>query len=150
MKAIDLLKRKTAANVKRMADAYDRGGIINIGRNITIYWGNSAMHWAVNWWTKKYGYICWRPAIGRQKAYFYVSPNGTPWASTFYIGPDKDEYVQSRIRKTCFGHNWDPDGWDEEYQLSLYEIMRGINRSVSWSRWQYAKYQMEHPDGVDG
>lgn len=61
------------------------GGHISIGP-ITIY-GENAMHWAVNVKTKRWGYICFRlpfRCFGRwHPLYFYVSPNGTPWAATF-------------------------------------------------------------------
>lgn len=57
---------------------------------ITIY-GANAMHWAINVWTKRWGFVCFHPTTrtfgGRWPWYFYVSPNATPWAATFKIGP---------------------------------------------------------------
>jgi len=65
-------------------------GHINIGRRVTIY-GDNAMHFAVNVWTHRWGYICFRPSTRRHghwnRWYFYVSPNATPWAATWGCGP---------------------------------------------------------------
>lgn len=67
-------------------------GHVNIGP-ITIY-GENAMHWAVNIRTKRWGYICFRLPLrcfGKWwPLYFYISPNGTPWAATFSI-PKKEK-----------------------------------------------------------
>jgi hypothetical protein len=78
--------------------------------NITIF-GANAMNWAVNIRTKKWGYICFTlPSIRRYKSnqghYFYLSPNATPWACTYYIGCDKKEEIRAKIRKLNFGHNF--------------------------------------------
>jgi len=63
------------------------GGNIKFGP-INIY-GANAMHWAVNIKTERWGYICFRlPFRCFNKwwpLYFYISPNATPWASTFII-----------------------------------------------------------------
>lgn len=62
-------------------------GHISLGP-VTIF-GENAMHWAVNIRTKRWGYICFRlpfRCFGRWwPMYFYISPNTTPWASTFCI-----------------------------------------------------------------
>lgn len=62
-------------------------GHLSIGP-VTIH-GENAMHWAVNIRTKRWGYICFRIPLrcfGRWwPLYFYISPNGTPWASTLSI-----------------------------------------------------------------
>lgn len=132
--------------IKWLKRKLDDGGHFHIGNRITVYWGNNAMHWAVNIYTKKYGYICAHPRTKAEPAYFYLSPNATPWASTFYIGSDKDEYVRSRIRKTCFGHNFSLDEFDDNYGMKNREILRGINRSIEYSKYQYVKYQRENPE----
>ena len=76
---------------------------------ITIY-GENAMHWAVTIESKKYGYICFRlPFFCFGKwfpLYFYLSPNATPWASTFYLGKDKIECAKSFLRRLYLGHNF--------------------------------------------
>lgn len=93
------------------------GGHLSIG-NLTIY-GSNAMCWVVNLRTKKWGYICFTlPSIARfkdkrKRMYFYLSPNGTPWASTFYLGKDKSEKHRSKKRKKYLGHNFDID---EQYE----------------------------------
>lgn len=99
------------------------GGHINIG-NITIY-GANAMCWAVNISTKKYGYICFSlPSIRRKKYkydnYFYLSPNATPWACTYYLGSNKYEKVRAQIRKIKFGHNY--NSFDEKISKELRKI----------------------------
>lgn len=91
------------------------GGHINITKNITVY-GHNAMHWAINWHTKKYGYICFRlpfPIFNLNRPiwrplYLYFSPNATPWAATFILGRTdrhKDKFL-SKIRYKEFGHNF--------------------------------------------
>jgi hypothetical protein len=88
-----MFKKKIGKYLKRIL-----GGHKNIGR-LTIY-GDNAMQFGVNYWTKKYGYICFRLPIYCNIAeyflygdkprwvplYFYISPNGTPSSSTFMIG----------------------------------------------------------------
>ena len=125
-------------------------GHIIIGK-LTIY-GRNAMHWGVTLYTKKYGYICFRlpfTCFGKwYPLYFYCSPNATPWAATFMIGEklDRDDWALSRIRKLCLGHNFDVHGWCEEYGCENYDILRGINRSVSTFKYTYWKWQSEHPE----
>lgn len=84
--------------------------IIRIGKNITIY-GNNEMHYAIRIHTKRYGYITFRPSTGRGRYpwYFMCSPNGTPWAATYAVGPGISVYDRCRapIRKRTFGHNFD-------------------------------------------
>lgn len=80
------------------------------GDRITIY-GDNAMHYGITVWTNKWGFICFRlplKSCGKWwPLYFYVSPNATPWASTFYLGPDRREKWLSKIRRVAFGHNFD-------------------------------------------
>lgn len=87
--------------------------------NLTIF-GRNAMHWGVTYWTKKWGYICFRlpfTCYGKwQPLYFYLSPNATPWASTFMIGKkhDRKDWSLTRVRKYRFGHGFDTDKYREE------------------------------------
>lgn len=123
----------------------------SIGKRLTIY-GDNAMHWGVQFWTKRWGYICFRLPFrscgGWWPLYFYCSPNATPWAATFMLGRKHDphDWALARIRRSCFGHNFNTDAWNEDYDMTNYEILRGINRSVDIYKWQYAKYQKEHPE----
>ncbi len=100
-------------------------GHFTLGR-LTVY-GNNAMHFGVTFWTKRWGYICFRlplPSHGRWwPLYFYTSPNATPWASTFMIGKvyDRGEWNKSRLRRKALGHNWNTD------DPLQYAIMRNIN-----------------------
>lgn len=86
-------------------------------RNITIY-GRNAMRWKVNIRTKKWGCICFNlpiPIEGKiEKFYFYLSPNGTPWVSTYYIGKDIEVKNISKLRNQAFGHNFDTDYYRDE------------------------------------
>ena len=85
------------------------GGHVNVGP-VTVF-GENAMHWGVTIVTQKWGYVCFRlpiPSFGRWwPLYFYVSPNATPWASTFYIGPSRTERTASVLRRNKYGHNFD-------------------------------------------
>ena len=64
-------------------------GHFRIGR-LTVY-GANAMHWAVNYWTRRWGYVCFHPSTrtfgGRWPWYFYVSPDATPTEATWGCGP---------------------------------------------------------------
>lgn len=98
-----------------LADKID--GHISIG-NLTIY-GDNAMHWGINFRTKKYGYVCFRLPIPSGIAYklrfgerlwwrplyFYISPNATPWAATFMLGKKHSptDWALSRIRRLRLG-----------------------------------------------
>lgn len=144
MKIIDKIKDYWWRNETFMT------GHISIG-NLTIY-GRNAMHWGVNIWTKKYGYICFRlplPCYGRWwPLYFYCSPDATPQSSTFMLGKKQspDNWVRARIRYICFGHNFDPHGWNDDFDCENYVILRGINRMVdSWPHTYY-RYQKDHPE----
>lgn len=88
-------------------------GHLNLGRSITIY-GENAMNWAVNISTKKWGYICFTlPTLRRFKKgdwYFYLSPNATPWACTYYCGYNQKEKIRAQIRLYTFGkHNFNAE-----------------------------------------
>lgn len=111
------------------------GGHISIGP-ITIY-GANAMNWTVNIRTKKFGYICFTlPALARFRKtkdgklifqwYFYLSPNGTPWASTFYIGSNREERIRAKIRRYNFGHGFSTD----KNRKELY----ALNHKFHWFR----------------
>jgi hypothetical protein len=71
---------------KRWQDRLFRGHV-NIGP-ITIF-GANAMHWAVNIQFRG-TYLCFHPRTRTHgavwPAYFYISPNATPWAATFKLG----------------------------------------------------------------
>lgn len=85
------------------------GGDISIGR--FTFFGENAMHWGVVIQTETFGYICFRlpfRCFGRWwPLYFYTSPNATPWASTFYRGPDKKERLRSVERRKKYGFRYD-------------------------------------------
>jgi hypothetical protein len=92
------------------------GGHINIGNRITIF-GENAMHWAVEIRTKKYGVIVFTLPVKTFGKYYgchiYCSPNGTPWACTYYKSiwkeDNKAEEIRATIRKINFGHNFNTD-----------------------------------------
>lgn len=110
------------------------GGHISIG-HITIY-GANAMRWAVNIKTKRWGYICFtlpfpmariRTKSNGEKYwdwYFYLSPNGTPWACTMYYGSDRYEHIRAKIRKFNFGHGFSTD----EHMEALMELNNRFSR----------------------
>ena len=84
--------------------------------NVTIY-GENAMHWSVVISTKRWGYVSFRLPLrcfgDWWPMHFFVSPNGTPWASTFYRGPRKQEVLNSKVRREEFGHNFSTDEHDD-------------------------------------
>lgn len=98
------------------------GGHVSF-RRLTLY-GYNAMHFALNFRTKRWGYVCFHPTIrcfGRWWPwYFYLSPNATPWAATFAIGPgvDANNKQKAPIRKHLFGHGFDT----EAHRDLLYDL----------------------------
>lgn len=87
-------------------------GHLSIGP-VTIY-GRNAMHWAVDIRTRR-GTLCLRPTTWtfgvRWPWYLYLSPNATPWAATFAIGPGVAvaEKLLSPVRRALFGFRYDTD-----------------------------------------
>lgn len=126
-------------------------GHINIGKRLTIY-GDNAMHWGVTFYTNKYGFICFRLPFKSCGSwwplYLYFSPNGTPQASTFMLGRkhDFEEWTLSRIRYTILGHNFSLEEYNQEFGMTNYQILRGINRGCILSKEYYAKWQKTHPE----
>jgi hypothetical protein len=94
-------------------------------KNVTIYGGN-AIHYAVEVRTRRYGYIVFRLFTLSPKEHpleLYCSPNATPWACTYYLGPDRNERLRARIRKLNFGHNFSTDRYSKE--------LRALNEKYS-------------------
>lgn len=82
----------------------------------TLY-GFNAMHVCLNVWTRRWGWICFHPPVPRfllgMRApwYLYISPNATPWAATWGVGPGIDRESRSgmRWRRENLGHGFDSD-----------------------------------------
>ena len=91
--------------------------------------------------SKKYGFVCFGMTRPDRKPYFYVSPNAEPWASTYYLGPDKEEQVRSKVRKEVFGHNFEVHGYNEEYRAHNYDILQTIRELVSPDFGHYVYYR---------
>ncbi len=108
-------------------------GHINLGKRITIY-GNNAMHYAINIWTKHFGYVCFHPTVGRWGWYFYLSPNATPWAATFAKGSGlrTEDKRLAPIRKTLFGHNFDVE--------KNYDTLHELNKTYCEDRSTFKEY----------
>ncbi len=107
------------------------GGHLNIGKRITIF-GENAMHWAIEIRTKKYGVIVFTLPIRTFGKYYgchiYCSPNGTPWASTYYKSlwkeNNRSEELRAKIRKLNFGHNFNTDTHSKK--------LRALNEKFDW------------------
>lgn len=82
--------------------------------SLTVY-GFNAMHVAVNLYTPRWGYLCLHPPmyhVGRWHPwYFYTSPNATPWASTFAVGPGVgwQDKQSARLRRVVLGWQFSAD-----------------------------------------
>lgn len=119
--------KKIREKIAKMID-----GHFTIG-NLTIF-GDNAMHFGCHYWTKKYGYICWRLPLPVGIAdkirygsyeklrwvplYFYISRNATPWAAVFMIGKKHSpgDWALARLRRRYFGWNYNGD---DEYEHAL-------------------------------
>ena len=79
------------------------------------------MHYAINFHTNRWGYICFCPTTSKHwRWHFYISPNATPWAATFGIGPGLDKVTKQEIKQKYqkFGiTNYDTDRLKEGYDL---------------------------------
>lgn len=90
---------------------------------VTIY-GFNAMHVAVNIATRRWGYICFHPTMYVFGCWwpwkFYVSPNATPGASTFAIGPGIDTETKQSApdRRRRWGHNYPSDWYYNELRAA--------------------------------
>lgn len=93
------------------------GGYVTFGP-VTVY-GFNAMHVEIDIYTKRFGSVCFHPDLrflGQLAPwmlrdfpwYFYVSPNSTPWAATFAIGPgvERSEKLDAFRRWIMWGHNY--------------------------------------------
>lgn len=82
-----------------------------LDRRVTIY-GFNAMHVAINIHSRRYGWVCFHPPIYFWRKwwpwYFYLSPNGTPGAATYAIGPGVSDRQKcnAKIRRIVLGHNY--------------------------------------------
>lgn len=106
------------------------GGHFSIGR-LTVY-GHNAMHWAVNYRTERWGWMCLRLPLpsqgGFRPLYFYASPNATPWASTIYKGWGDDvARREAPERRKKYGHNFDTDLlWTDRQLVEIYGPEEGM------------------------
>lgn len=101
---------------------------------ITFYPFNSAMHGAVNILTRRFGYICFKPLTRScgawWPAYFYLSPNATPWAATLLWGREYSKSAKklAKIRRILWGHGYSTEYYDPQknkrYELSMRELCR--------------------------
>lgn len=126
--------KKLLAHVIRASREWTRKhmhGHKSIGR--WTFYGDNAMHFAGHVWTRRWGYVCWRPTTfwvdgdGRIRAdrwYFYVSPNATPWAATYAAGPGFGRQTKREAtgRRRRYGHAFDtrilhPDMYPEVLDL---------------------------------
>ena len=137
--------------MKKFVDWVDRwcedhlGGHITLklfGKRITIY-GFNAMRVAINISPTRWGYVCFHPTVysmGRWHPwYFYISPNSTPWAATFAIGPGiaSDDRRQVAVRRVYLKHGYRTDDHSEEMDLIRELDDRiGLVRVRRWARQQ--------------
>lgn len=100
------------------------------GLHLTFY-GFNAMQCAMNIYTRRWGWVCFRPPIHvldwNWPWKFYVSPNATPGAATFAIGPGVSKEVKRRakIRREVLGHNYPVDAFDYSDVLNIEEMADG-------------------------
>lgn len=121
------------------------GGHTTIGR-VTIH-GENAMHWAVSIRTKRWGSICFTlpfRCFGKYwGCHIYFSPNGTPWAATYYKSLWKEkkpeEEIRARIRKLNFGHGFSTS----KHKIAL-RIVNDKFESMRIGDYELEKYECEN------
>lgn len=90
---------------------------------LTVFSKDSAMHGAIELYTKHWGYLCFRPTTKLRKIkfkwYFYASPDATPGHCTLAVGPglDYSDKLGASIRKQAFGHNFQIAENDEKLRI---------------------------------
>lgn len=69
----------------------------------------SAMHGALQV-TTPWGLLVVQPPAGRWRWLAYLSPNGTPWAATWAVGPGltAGQKQRARVHRALWGHGYDP------------------------------------------
>lgn len=74
---------------------------------ITLYPFDSAMHGAINIRTRL-GFLCVQPPSKHWGWYVYLSPNATPWASTWYVGTTSTRFEKrmAGVRRALWGHGY--------------------------------------------
>jgi len=99
---------------------------------LTIYPLRCAMHGAAQFWTKRWGFVCFKPptyAFGKWwPAYLYTSPNATPWASTFRLGGSSLDRRSAAMRRLLWGHNFDTEAhwWAAQLVPSVGNCLGGV------------------------
>lgn len=111
-------------------------GHLNIGKRLRIY-GKDERHWGIEFYTKKFGYVCFRLPFRScgswHPFYFYCSPNATPWAATFMIGKKASpkNWKLSKLRKSIFGHNFYMAEYHYDIMATNYDILNFINNYLA-------------------
>lgn len=79
-----------------------------LGWAFTWYPLACAMHGAINIHTP-WGYLCLRRTVGPWRWYAYLSPNATPWAATFTMGPGigAEDRRRAPLLRALWGHGYD-------------------------------------------
>lgn len=101
----------------------------NLTKYVTLF-GENAMHWSLNIYNTKWGHIhidlpTWSRLTGKRTWCMFASPNGTPWAATWYIGTTNHrDGTRARIRRQVLGHNFKVN--DDE----TYAKMRALNENI--------------------
>lgn len=85
----------------------------------TVYGVDTAMHGAVRLSTPRWGDLTLEPGWGRVGWAVWLSPNGTPWASTWGIGPgflmhDPRDRQMVAVRRAIWGHGYDSNRLDPQ------------------------------------
>lgn len=107
-------------------------------KRVTVYPLRSAMHGAVTIWTRRWGYVCFRPPTRSRghwwPAYFYLSPNATPWAATLLWGREYSKYAKAyaRVRRILWGHGYSTDEHDPQ---SLTHALTVLEAGEARRRW---------------
>jgi len=100
-------------------------GHITIGP-VTLF-GFNAMHGQAEINTRRFGVICIKPPtymFGRWwPAQFYMSPNHTPWASTFLVGKrfTRLEKIAAFRRWALWGHGYSTEQHDPHKENEFFE-----------------------------
>lgn len=90
-----------------------------LGLKLQVYEVECGMHGAINLFIPRLGWLCWHPTVKIADCtwpwYFYVSPNGTPWASTVALGPGvSHHHTTARNRRRRLGLYYNVDDLSQE------------------------------------
>jgi hypothetical protein len=138
------------------------GGHLDIGP--VTFFGFNAMHGAIQFHVKKYGYITISPPLrhngGWWPAHIFISPDATPCSATFVFGECnlcRSEKVAATWRRIVLGHNYSTEKFNscdvrDIFDAIEYLLRKGIAlKDIRDTLWMVVRsFEDKFDDSSDG